>query len=183
MRLQEFSPPLLVRGGLPREVSHFKRRLYLLAGYLAAAALSPPLVVPALVEAWVGLERGIDCVGRELERLADGKRRPVLPFQDLRHPAAGDDDLPPVAGDAKRLVIPDHPEVPYDGAKMIIEAIRRAGLNRYRIRDELAAMEHYHGVTGEIILDGVFSDRGPVAVATFTNGRWIFGQPRVSRLF
>lgn len=81
----------------------------------------------------------------------------------------------------------DEPDVyaahAYDGANMVIEAIRKGGLNRYRIRDELAAMERYHGVTGEIIMDGVYSDRGPVAVATFMNGRWVFGVPRVSQLF
>lgn len=71
----------------------------------------------------------------------------------------------------------------YDGANMVVEAIRKGGLNRYRIRDELAAMRQYHGVTGEIILDDAYTDRGPVAVATLVNGRWVFGIPRVSRLF
>jgi len=71
----------------------------------------------------------------------------------------------------------------YDGAKMIIRAIREAGLNRYRIRDSLAAMRRYHGVTGDILFDSVFADRGPTSVASLINGRWVFGVPRVSQAY
>ncbi len=42
----------------------------------------------------------------------------------------------------------------YDGVRIIIEAIRRAGLNRARIRDALAETKAYAGVTGEIAFDG-----------------------------
>jgi ABC-type branched-subunit amino acid transport system substrate-binding protein len=71
----------------------------------------------------------------------------------------------------------------YDGANMIIDAMRTAGLNRYRIRDELAKMTNYQGVTGEIIMDDAYSDRGPCAIATVKNGRFVFGEPKVERLF
>jgi len=71
----------------------------------------------------------------------------------------------------------------YDGANMIIEAIRKAGLNRYLIRDELAKMKRYQGVTGEIIMDDAYSDRGPCAIATVRNGKFVFGEPKVARLF
>ena len=71
----------------------------------------------------------------------------------------------------------------YDGANMIIDAIRKAGLNRYRIRDELSKMKHYQGVTGEIIMDDAYSDRGQCAIATVRNGRFVFGEPKNARLF
>jgi ABC-type branched-subunit amino acid transport system substrate-binding protein len=71
----------------------------------------------------------------------------------------------------------------YDGARMVIEAIRRGGLNRYRIRDALAEMTHYQGVTGEIVMDTVHSDRGTVTLATVENGRWVYNQPKVERVF
>lgn len=66
----------------------------------------------------------------------------------------------------------------YDGANMIIKAIGQAGLNRYRIRDVLAEMKHYHGITGEIIFDDAYSDRGPVIMATVRNGEFVFNEPQ-----
>ncbi len=60
---------------------------------------------------------------------------------------------------------------------MLVEAIREAGLNRYRIRDSLAAMERYSGVTGEIIMDAVYADRGPIALARVKDGRFVYEDP------
>ena len=71
----------------------------------------------------------------------------------------------------------------YDGTRMVIDAIRSAGLNRYRIRDALAGMRTYDGVTGEMRFDNVQSDRSPVSVATYRDGVWMYGVPRVSRRF
>jgi branched-chain amino acid transport system substrate-binding protein len=71
----------------------------------------------------------------------------------------------------------------YDGMSMAIQAIREAGLNRYRIRDALAGMHRYHGVTGEIMFDEVYADRGPVSIATYRDGRWQYGKPVVSRIY
>ena len=71
----------------------------------------------------------------------------------------------------------------YDGAWMVIDAIRKAGLNRYRIRDALAEITSYDGVTGEIVMDRVHSDRGKVTLATVRNGRWVFNEPKVARTF
>ncbi|UCG86488.1 MAG: ABC transporter substrate-binding protein [Gemmatimonadota bacterium] len=62
----------------------------------------------------------------------------------------------------------------YDGMNMLIEAITNAGLNRALIRDELAAMTNYVGVTGPQEFDAVFSDRSPAALAVLQNGRFVF---------
>jgi ABC-type branched-subunit amino acid transport system substrate-binding protein len=71
----------------------------------------------------------------------------------------------------------------YDGAKMVVEAIRKAGLNRYLIRDALAEMTHYEGVTGQIVMDAVYSDRGAVTLATVRDGKWVYNEPKVERVF
>lgn len=71
----------------------------------------------------------------------------------------------------------------YDGAWMLVEAIREGGLNRYRIRDALAAIERYQGITGEIVMDDVYSDRGPITLATVRGGRFVFNEPRVDVQF
>ena len=71
----------------------------------------------------------------------------------------------------------------YDGTWMVIEAIRQAGLNRARIRDALADMKRYEGITGEAIMDEVYSNRAPVIMATVRNGRWVFNEPRLLSRF
>ena len=71
----------------------------------------------------------------------------------------------------------------YDGTRMVIQAIRQAGLNRYRIRDTLAEMKRYQGVTGEIVMDDAYSDRGPVIMATVKGGRWVYNEPQVTARF
>jgi branched-chain amino acid transport system substrate-binding protein len=71
----------------------------------------------------------------------------------------------------------------YDGTRMVIEAIQKAGLNRYKIRDELAEMNHWKGVTGEVDFDQVYTNRRPVVVATVQNGHFVYGIPKVDRIF
>lgn len=71
----------------------------------------------------------------------------------------------------------------YDGVVMALEAIRKAGLNRYRIRDVLAEMRRWRGVTGEIIMDDAYSNRRHCSVATVINGRFVFGVPKMKYLF
>jgi len=71
----------------------------------------------------------------------------------------------------------------YDGARMLVDAIRQAGLNRYRIRDALAAVHRYEGVTGTIVMDKVHSDRGAVSLATVRSGAFVFGEPTLRARF
>jgi branched-chain amino acid transport system substrate-binding protein len=71
----------------------------------------------------------------------------------------------------------------YDGTNMVIDAIRRAGLNRYLIRDALAAMKSYSGVTGEIPFDDVYADRGPIVMVTVRGGMFVFNEPKPERVF
>ena len=71
----------------------------------------------------------------------------------------------------------------YDGTQMVIEAIRKAGLNRYRIRDTLAAMRRWDGVTGEIVMDDVYTNRRSVCAAMVKDGKFVYGIAKVDRLF
>lgn len=62
----------------------------------------------------------------------------------------------------------------YDGTVMLLEAIERAGLNRARIRDELAAVTEWYGVTGPKRFDTVQTDRSQAWLATLERGRWVY---------
>lgn len=63
----------------------------------------------------------------------------------------------------------------YDGATMVVQAVRRTGLNRPRIRDELYAPRTYDGVTGTIKFDATQNDVSPVILGRVTKGRFVFG--------
>jgi len=62
----------------------------------------------------------------------------------------------------------------YDGMCMLIEAIEKGGLNRAKIRDELAKMKHYNGVTGKKEFDATFNNITPASLAVLEKGRWVF---------
>ena len=57
---------------------------------------------------------------------------------------------------------------------MLIKAIEKAGLNRARIRDELAKMKNYDGVTGKKEFDASFNNISPAVLAVLKNRRWVF---------
>ncbi len=65
----------------------------------------------------------------------------------------------------------------YDGMNIIIEAIRRAGLNRVLIRDlltDLKTFQGYEGITGKIIFDGSWNDIGDIYMAEIHDGKFRF---------
>jgi len=65
----------------------------------------------------------------------------------------------------------------YDGMNIIIEAIRKAGLNRVLIRDVLAdrkTFQNYDGVTGKIILDESWNNIRDIFNAEVHNGKFVF---------
>jgi ABC-type branched-subunit amino acid transport system substrate-binding protein len=70
----------------------------------------------------------------------------------------------------------------YDGITMLIEAIERAGLNRALIRDELANIKRWCGVTGDKVFDDVHTNRSPAVLAIVRNGVFVYGtlSPRTS---
>lgn len=71
----------------------------------------------------------------------------------------------------------------YDGARMMIDAINKTGANRYRIRDYLAGLDEYDGVTGHMIFDARWDNIVPISVAEFKSGAWHFQPaPPVTKL-
>jgi ABC-type branched-subunit amino acid transport system substrate-binding protein len=62
----------------------------------------------------------------------------------------------------------------YDGMNMLIDAIEKAGLNRARIRDELAKVKHYDGVTGKKEFDATYNNISSPVLAVLEKGRWRF---------
>jgi ABC-type branched-subunit amino acid transport system substrate-binding protein len=65
----------------------------------------------------------------------------------------------------------------YDGMNILIEAIRKVGLNRVLIRDVLTDMktfQGYQGVTGKVIFDATWNNIRPIFMAEVRNGKFIF---------
>jgi branched-chain amino acid transport system substrate-binding protein len=62
----------------------------------------------------------------------------------------------------------------YDGAKLMIEAVDKAGPNRFRVRDYLAGLKEWDGVTGHMIFDGRWDNIVPISYAEFKQGKWHF---------
>jgi len=65
----------------------------------------------------------------------------------------------------------------FDAMNIVVQAIRKAGLNKYLIRDlltDLKTFQGYQGVTGEIILDASWNDVGPIWMAELHNGDFHF---------
>ncbi len=62
----------------------------------------------------------------------------------------------------------------YDGTRILIEAIREAGLNRALIRDELTSIENYEGIAGEIQMDGSWNNVSQVWLAEIRDGTFEF---------
>jgi ABC-type branched-subunit amino acid transport system substrate-binding protein len=62
----------------------------------------------------------------------------------------------------------------FDTMNILLDAICRAGLNRGVIRDALAGLEHYKGVTGEMSFDPNVKNIAPMYLATLHNGKFTF---------
>ncbi len=62
----------------------------------------------------------------------------------------------------------------YDGMNITIDAIRKAGLNRALIRDELTSIGTYRGITGEIVFDATWNDVGQIWMTEIREGVFHF---------
>lgn len=63
----------------------------------------------------------------------------------------------------------------YDGMNMIIEAIRKVGLNRVLIRDvltDLKTFQGYQGISGKITFDSSWNDIGDIWMAEVKDGKF-----------
>lgn len=62
----------------------------------------------------------------------------------------------------------------YDGARLLIESIRSAGLNRVRIREHLVGHTTYDGVTGPMRFDATFNNIAEVILGHVQDGTFHF---------
>ena len=62
----------------------------------------------------------------------------------------------------------------YDTMSILLRAICEAGLNRGLIRDALTGVEHYKGVTGEMVFDPNCKNIAPMYLATVHAGKYSF---------
>jgi ABC-type branched-subunit amino acid transport system substrate-binding protein len=65
----------------------------------------------------------------------------------------------------------------YDGMSLLIDAIKKVGLNRVMIRDiltERKTFQNYPGVTGNIVLDGSWNEIRDLFIAKVSNGKFEF---------
>ncbi|HXY78637.1 MAG TPA: ABC transporter substrate-binding protein [Candidatus Acidoferrales bacterium] len=66
---------------------------------------------------------------------------------------------------------PDHfAALAYDQMQILLIAICRAGLNKGRIRDALTGLEHYKGVTGDMVFDPNCKNIAPLYLARVHDG-------------
>jgi branched-chain amino acid transport system substrate-binding protein len=65
----------------------------------------------------------------------------------------------------------------YDGAQLLIDAVKKAGPNRYRVRDILSNIDEYTGVTGYMRFDARWDNIAHVVVAQYKQGQWQFEAP------
>ncbi len=149
-----------------------------------------------------------DAAGHLVRRMRDaGLTMPVYACERIVHPMFLD-----IAGEAAEGVVAGYPYNPdadipelrqfraqyrqrfgedpntfaahaYDGTWMVINAIETAGLNRYLIRDALAEMDTYYGITGKAVFDDVYSNRRRVIMATVRDGRFIYNEPKLTVSF
>ena len=68
----------------------------------------------------------------------------------------------------------------YDGARMLMDAINQAGLNRGRIMDALRGyeMKHYAGVSGSAFFDYTLNNIAPVTFAQIHDGKFAYWPER-----
>jgi ABC-type branched-subunit amino acid transport system substrate-binding protein len=59
----------------------------------------------------------------------------------------------------------------YDAMNALLDSICRAGLNRGRIRDAFTAIEQYHGVTSDMVMDVNCKNISPLYLGTVRAGR------------
>ncbi len=71
----------------------------------------------------------------------------------------------------------------YDGMRILLDAVCRAGLNRARIRDALYGLERYRGVTGEMIFDPNAKNTAPLYLGTIHNGKAEFRREPMQKAY
>ncbi len=71
----------------------------------------------------------------------------------------------------------------YDGMRILLDSVCRAGLNRARIRDALYGLERFRGVTGEMVFDPNAKNIAPLFLGTIHNGKAEFRREPMQKAY
>jgi len=71
----------------------------------------------------------------------------------------------------------------YDGMRIMLASVCRAGLNRARIRDVFYGMEGYSGVTGEMVFDPNAKNIAPLFLGAIHNGKAEFRREPMQKAY
>jgi branched-chain amino acid transport system substrate-binding protein len=71
----------------------------------------------------------------------------------------------------------------YDGMRILLDSVCRAGLNRARIRDAFYGLERYRGVTGEMIFDPNAKNVAPLFLGTIHHGKAQFRREPMQKAY
>jgi ABC-type branched-subunit amino acid transport system substrate-binding protein len=68
----------------------------------------------------------------------------------------------------------------YDGARILIDAVRRAGANRFVIRDAMTSVKRYDGVAGTMLFDPTANNVAPIQVMRVVRGAFVSDGRRIA---
>jgi ABC-type branched-subunit amino acid transport system substrate-binding protein len=71
----------------------------------------------------------------------------------------------------------------YDGMRILLDSVCRAGLNRARIRDAFYGLERFRGVTGEMIFDPNAKNIAPLFLGKIRNGKAEFRREPMQKAY
>ena len=71
----------------------------------------------------------------------------------------------------------------YDGMRILLDSVCRAGLNRARIRDAFYGLERYRGVTGEMVFDPNAKNVAPLYLGKIHNGKAEFRREPMEKAY
>ncbi len=163
----EFKPGQKNIDGLVEKIVHTKAHTLVV---IAAAHQSAQIVSAVRQKGFKGIIFGGPCMGKRSfqEQAANAAEGVVFPLLYTQSNESKSFEEKYTACFAKR---PDYIAAhTYDAVNLLIDAIRKAGLNRARIHDAVRALSPWQGVTGKIQWDPLGSNSRTVHLVVILNG-------------
>ena len=138
---------------------------------IAADTESAQIISAVRKKGFEGIIFGGPCIGRScfLEQAGDATEGVIFPLLYTQGKESDSFEQKFTSRFGRR---PDYLAAhTYDAANLLIAAIRKAGLNRALINDQVRALSPWRGITGEIRWDPLGSNSRTVELGTVRNGR------------
>jgi len=164
----EFKPGQSNYDGLVEEIVHAGAYALVL---IASDTESAQIISDVRKKGFEGIIFGGPCMGRQrfIEQACDTAEGVIFPLLYAQGKESDSFEQKFTYRFGKR---PDYLAAhTYDAVNLLIAAIRKAGLNRARINDEIRVLSPWHGITGEIRWDPLGSNSRTVEPGTVRNGR------------